>query len=48
MTTTIALETSKGDLPLALALGFVLVAIIIGINAVAVVGIRNWAQRRFR
>jgi tungstate transport system permease protein len=47
MTTTIALETSKGDLPLALALGFVLVAIIIGINAVAF-GIRNWAQRRFR
>ena len=46
MTTTIALETSKGDLPLALALGFVLVAIIIGINAVAF-GIRNWAQRRF-
>jgi tungstate transport system permease protein len=47
MTTTIALETSKGDLPLALALGFVLVAIIIGINAVAF-GIRNWALRRFR
>ena len=46
MTTAIALETSKGDLPLALALGFVLVAIIIGINAVAF-GIRNWAQRRF-
>jgi tungstate transport system permease protein len=46
MTTSIALETSKGDLPLALALGFVLVAIIIGINAVAF-GIRNWAQRRF-
>lgn len=47
MTTTIALETSKGDLPLALALGFVLIAIIIGINAFAF-AIRNWAQRRFR
>src|SRR4030095_4360518 len=29
MTTTIALETSKGDLPLALALGFVLLAIVL-------------------
>ena len=28
MTTTIALETSKGDLPLALALGFVLLAVV--------------------
>jgi tungstate transport system permease protein len=47
MTTAIALETTKGDLPLALALGFVLIAIIIGINAIAF-WIRNWAQRRFR
>ncbi len=47
MTTTIALQTSMGDLPLALALGFVLIAIIIGVNALAF-GIRNWAQRRFR
>jgi ABC-type tungstate transport system substrate-binding protein len=29
MTTTIALETSKGDLPLALALGVVLIAIVV-------------------
>jgi len=35
MTTAIALETSKGDLPLALALGLVLMAIVIGVNAAA-------------
>ncbi|MEO7009078.1 MAG: ABC transporter permease [Caldimonas sp.] len=34
MTTTIALETSKGDLPLALALGFVLLAIVAILNLV--------------
>jgi tungstate transport system permease protein len=33
MTTTIALETSKGNLPLALALGTVLIAIAVGVNA---------------
>jgi tungstate transport system permease protein len=33
MTTTIALETSKGDLPLALALGLVLIAIVLVVNA---------------
>jgi len=33
MTTTIALETSKGDLTLALALGMILIAIAIGVNA---------------
>ncbi len=33
MTTTIALETSKGDLPLALGLGFVLLALVGLINA---------------
>jgi tungstate transport system permease protein len=32
MTTTIALETSKGDLPLALALGFVLLAVVALLN----------------
>jgi tungstate transport system permease protein len=38
MTTTIALETSKGDLPLALALGFVLLAAVALLNlAIAVV-----------
>ncbi|MCZ8183691.1 MAG: ABC transporter permease [Beijerinckiaceae bacterium] len=33
MTTTIALETSKGDLPLALGLGLVLMALTLAINA---------------
>ena len=33
MTTTIALETSKGDLPLALALGIVLLAVVAVLNA---------------
>lgn len=35
MTTTIALETSKGDLPLALALGALLVALVLTINGAA-------------
>jgi tungstate transport system permease protein len=35
MTTAIALETSKGDLPLALALGMVLIAMVIVVNALA-------------
>lgn len=39
MTTTIALETSKGNLALALALGFVLVLLAVGVNAtVALLG----------
>jgi len=33
MTTAIALETSKGDLPLALALGLVLLAVVLVLNA---------------
>ncbi len=33
MTTTIALETSKGNLPLALGLGFVLVLVAVAVNA---------------
>jgi len=41
MTTAIALETSKGDLPLALGLGLVLIALIILVNALA------WGVRRF-
>lgn len=40
MTTAIALETSKGDLPLAMGLGIVLIALIIAVNAAA------WAVRR--
>jgi tungstate transport system permease protein len=35
MTTSIALETSKGDLPLALGLGMVLMALTLAINAAA-------------
>ena len=35
MTTTIALETSKGDLPLALALGIILLFISLVINIIA-------------
>lgn len=41
MTTAIALETSKGDLPLAIGLGMVLITLVIGVNAVA------WGVRRF-
>jgi tungstate transport system permease protein len=40
MTTAIALETSKGDLPLALGLGVVLLSIVVLINALA------WGMRR--
>jgi tungstate transport system permease protein len=46
MTTTIALETSKGDLPLALALGFILIALVLAINALAY-ALRGWAQRKW-
>lgn len=40
MTTAIALETSKGDLPLAIGLGMILVAIVVVLNALA------WTARR--
>jgi tungstate transport system permease protein len=40
MTTAIALETSKGDLPLAMSLGLVLILIVIIVNALA------WSLRR--
>jgi len=46
MTTSIALETSKGDLPLALALGIILLTIVLALNAGAFV-IKEAAQRRF-
>ncbi len=46
MTTTIALETSKGDLPLALALGVILISVVLAINAVAY-GVRGWAERKW-
>jgi tungstate transport system permease protein len=44
MTTAIALETSKGDLPLALALGFVLMAVVLLLN-VCISVLRRWRQR---
>jgi tungstate transport system permease protein len=46
MTTAIALETSKGDLPLALGLGVVLLAIVLTLNAAAYV-VKETAQRRY-
>ncbi len=46
MTTAIALETSKGDLPLALGLGIVLISLVILLNALAAV-IREVAQRKY-
>jgi tungstate transport system permease protein len=46
MTTTIALETSKGDLPLALGLGVVLIGIVLLLNAAAFL-VKDAAQRRF-
>jgi len=46
MTTTIALETSKGDLPLALALGFILIILVLLLNALAY-ATRQWAARRY-
>jgi tungstate transport system permease protein len=45
MTTAIALETSKGDLALSVALGIVLMGIILGLNVVAHY-LRCWAARR--
>jgi tungstate transport system permease protein len=46
MTTAIALETSKGDLPLALGLGLILVSLVVAINAAAQL-IKTGAQRRY-
>ena len=46
MTTTIALETSKGDLPLALALGLILIVLVLVLNLLAFV-LREWTLRRY-
>jgi tungstate transport system permease protein len=46
MTTAIALETSKGDLPLALGLGVILVTIVVALNAAAYL-VKETAQRRY-
>ena len=44
MTTTIALETSKGDLALAVGLGAVLIAVVMAVNALAW-GVRRWSEK---
>jgi tungstate transport system permease protein len=43
MTTAIALETSKGDLPLAIALGIVLLLLVLALNAL-ISALRAWRQ----
>lgn len=45
MTTAVALETSKGNLPLAMGLGFILIVIVLAINAAAW-GTRAWSERQ--
>ena len=45
MTTAIALETSKGDLPLALALGLILLVVVLALN-VLIALLRRWRERR--
>ena len=45
MTTAIALETTKGDLPLALALGVILLSMVLALNAAAF-AIREWSTIR--
>ena len=44
MTTAIALETSKGDLPLALALGLILLGVVLLLNGL-IGGVRQWRER---
>ncbi|MEK6592102.1 MAG: ABC transporter permease [Pseudomonadota bacterium] len=46
MTTAIALETSKGDLALALGLGFILITLVLLLNSAAYL-IKEAAQRRY-
>ena len=46
MTTTIALETSKGDLALALSLGLVLITLVLALNAAAHL-VKESARRRY-
>jgi len=45
MTTAIALETSKGDLPLALGLGLVLMTVVLLLNGMVSL-LRRWRERR--
>ena len=44
MTTAIALETSKGDLPLALGLGLVLLTVVLLLNTLIAL-VRHWRER---
>jgi tungstate transport system permease protein len=44
MTTAIALETSKGDLPLALGLGLVLLGVVLLLNGL-ITGVRYWREQ---
>jgi tungstate transport system permease protein len=44
MTTAIALETSKGDLPLAIGLGLVLLLMVLLLNAL-IAGLKHWRER---
>ena len=46
MTTAIALETAKGDLPLSLALGMVLLTVVLLLNTAAY-HLRSWAMRKY-
>jgi tungstate transport system permease protein len=46
MTTAIALETSKGNLALALGLGIILIALALGVN-LAAMAIRDVARARY-
>ena len=41
-----SLETSKGDLPLALGLGVILLALVLALNAL-VLAIRDFAEKRY-
>ncbi|HEY2627912.1 MAG TPA: ABC transporter permease [Usitatibacter sp.] len=45
MTTAIALETSKGNLPLALGLGILLLGMVLALNAAAY-AVREWSTKR--
>jgi tungstate transport system permease protein len=45
MTTAIALETSKGDLPLAIALGIVLLTVVLLLN-ILISFVRRWRERQ--
>ena len=45
MTTAIALETSKGDLPLALGLGLILLSVVLLLN-VLITLVRRWRERQ--